>query len=343
MEHHPFLTRPARPAEKLMPGASPLQGFASAYGGAVSKFNAGRSAVTAAPPPGVGATARSTRQAMNPGEALNRCLAEMARRVAGRSDRMPDTTVSRLAGADAQFPVTPGLTELRRQTANLPAVVSRAVSDANRRTGNAVAATHPTWHQVRNLAGYLSEPIRVMARDAFASFTNIPIEDIQVVAWLDPRMAGGTPNSKTETDALFGWISCNGTRDDTAAVEAGNYRAETQLWRTQHHDFLIVRDFIEGQLVGQYVYGWSGGRSVHLEAATGNQARLNREPVQNDDDHWRRYSSNLRAQIEDLRKEYAPPAPPAAPDVTQWGECPPEKLEEGENLEPPGPGYNFDL
>ena len=229
-----------------------------------------RGQVQAAPPghsAGLVATAAALRN-VAPGAVASRCLGALAERFRGRRDRLNDEQAARMAGIGGQG-VGPaahvGPEEVRQQTRNLPVVVTRAVYDSRRAAGRNIAPFDPSFHQVRHLPGYLQEPIRAMGRDAFESFTPVPIEEIQVLAWLNPQSSPGSPNPKTDVEGLAGWVTQNGIREDAAVMESHGYKAETQLWRTAQHDFLLVRDSIDGQTMGLYVYAWAGGRGVHLE------------------------------------------------------------------------------
>jgi hypothetical protein len=271
----------------LRPAIGAGFGFAQPQGGAVAPARGpGRAPVgSGRQAPGRDAGAQATMRAMagmNPAQLLSRCFAQMAARVAARRDRVADADALRASGHGARRAEPGYVDEVRQRTANLPAVLSRAIHDPrNRERG--VQPFDPDWHQVRNLPGYLQQAIRVLGRDAFAGFTPVPIEDIQVVAWLDPRLAGGTPNPKSDLDQLSGWIRRNGAKDDEAVMNMGDYSVETQLWRTAEHEFLVVRDAIAGQQVGCYVYGWAGGRGVHLDDTGPRPALARRAPGEDEE------------------------------------------------------------
>jgi len=132
---------------------------------------------------------------------------------------------------------------------NLPAVISRQIAT----TGGEIV---PEWHMVKRLPGYLRNQVRAFGRLVLSQFTDTPIEDIQTVTTLT--------NDEIEVRALMAWIKANGIRDDRAEMDFGQtipgYRADVQIWNVKDYSFLLVKDF-----AGYYVYGWPGGRGVHLE------------------------------------------------------------------------------
>jgi hypothetical protein len=99
-----------------------------------------------------------------------------------------------------------------RNPQNLPAVLARDLIDPQRR--GSLPAVIPRWGEVRHLPGYLSTQIRALGRQVFTPFTDVPIENIHILAELDGR----GPNTKTEIDAMAAWIRVNGVRDDEAEI-----------------------------------------------------------------------------------------------------------------------------
>lgn len=133
---------------------------------------------------------------------------------------------------------------------NLPAVIRQEVAQ----TGGHV---DPEWHQVKHLPGYFQQGIRALGRSVFRQFTDTPIEDIQVLTTL------GNINPEQEVVGMMQWIRRNGARDDAAGIDFDQimpgYNADVSYWRTRDYSFLLVHDF-----AGYYVYGWQGGRGVHI-------------------------------------------------------------------------------
>lgn len=182
-------------------------------------------------------------------------------------------------------------------TRNLPAVINRALQQDNLRVV-------PQWSEVRHLPGYMVNQIRRLGRDVFRNFTNVPIEDIQIVTTI--------LSPETEVRGLMGWIQRNGVRDESVRMTFGNnvpnapagfgmeriggrragravanrardipnqggIEADVSLWHTENYSFLLVRDF-----AGCYVYGWAGGRGVHLENDAQQQIAVT--PAENNQD-----------------------------------------------------------
>lgn len=147
---------------------------------------------------------------------------------------------------------TDGATPEPTTPENLPAVMSSAVAAAGH------IPFEPEWHMVRHLPGYLQAPIRALGRQIFSPFTDTPIEDIQVLCTLT--------NPENEVKMMMSWIRKNGIRDDQAEMDFSNimpgYSANTQIWSTEGYQFMLVQD-----PMGYYVYGWPGGRGVHIGAA----------------------------------------------------------------------------
>lgn len=160
--------------------------------------------------------------------------------------------VARLGGADAEPDAPLRLAGPAPTTDNLPALINRDLQLAGGRQ-----RVDPEWHQVKHLPGYMQTAIRALARPVFRQFTDTPIEDIQMVCTI--------LNGERDTRGVMAWIRQHGARDDSAAFDFGatipGYTAEATLWRTKDFSFLLVRD-----LGGEYVYGWAGGRGVHLPA-----------------------------------------------------------------------------
>ena len=128
---------------------------------------------------------------------------------------------------------------------NVPAVISTAVADT--------LTQNPTWHQVKNLPGYVAKPIRAMGRQMFKNLTSTPLEDITVIANFG---GSGQPNSKAEINAVSNWVVENGQLiDDDIQWDFGptvpDYVADSKLYLAQGVRFLLVVD-----QYGKYIYAW---------------------------------------------------------------------------------------
>ena len=171
----------------------------------------------------------------------------------GMSDEISDEEAARRAGlGSAGAPATDGAVPEPVNPENLPSVISNALSKEG------PADFDPEWIQVRHLPGYMQSPIRALGRAVFGQFTDTPIEDIQVMTTLT--------NPQDDVKRMMGFIRQNGVRDDQARIDFSRvmpgYQAETQLWRIVGYEFLLVKD-----MMGYYIYGWPGGRGVHLPAS----------------------------------------------------------------------------
>ncbi len=171
----------------------------------------------------------------------------------GPNSSISDAQAARLSGRNSENENI-GIEEPNNQ--NLPAIISRALRADNLRAV-------PKWTQVRHLPGYLQNGIRGLGESVFKQFTKTPLEDIQIVS--------SVISGETEVRGLIGWIQRNGARDESVKLNFGatfgddqnGVEAGTSLWRTKDHSFLLVQDFS-----GYHVYGWVGGRGVHLQNAS---------------------------------------------------------------------------
>jgi len=238
--------RTARPAtEEALADRPAFDGFATAAGPVPA-----RRPGEAAPPaqmPGRQATHAATRQALR--NARQVAGMAMTAEAAAQRDVISDEEAARIAGYGDDAFADEGIPEPRTPEM-LPAVISRAVAE----TGDGLV--HPQWHMVRNLPGYLREPIRALGRPLFSQFTDTPLEDIQILTTI--------LNPDRELQALAGWIRRNGIMDDDPEIDFDRvfpgYKVKPQIWNVEGYTFLLMEDF-----AGRYIYGWPGGRGVHLE------------------------------------------------------------------------------
>jgi hypothetical protein len=143
--------------------------------------------------------------------------------------------------------------------ATLPAVIRREVG----RTGNRGVPV-PEWHLVRNLPGYLRSFIRGMGERIFRPFTDVPLDEIQVISTL--------LNSEKDVRSMMGFIAVHGRRSDTCELAfdrimpglmktadeltgkaLGGYRARVQIWNLAGWQFMFVQDH-----AGLYIYSYAG-------------------------------------------------------------------------------------
>lgn len=125
----------------------------------------------------------------------------------------------------------------------LPAIINKNLRAAGK--------TEVTFHQVKNLPGYISNAIRTLGKSLFSQFTTTPITDIQVVA----NFGGSGPNSKMEINALANYIIKNGAQVTDANIDFENimpgYTADIKIFDTNDVTFMLVKDF-----AGEYIYSW---------------------------------------------------------------------------------------
>lgn len=138
----------------------------------------------------------------------------------------------------------------RRKIETLPAIISTAIA---RTDENMII---PQWHQVRNLPGFSASAIRALGRQIFNLFTDVPVEDVQCCTTLS--------NDENEVKAMMAWIKKNGICNEKMKMDFDQvlpaYAPYVQAWDVEGYSFLLVKD-----PMGHYVYGWPGGRGVHLE------------------------------------------------------------------------------
>ena len=152
-------------------------------------------------------------------------------------DEISDEEAARNAGRDEDGGTQPV------DITTLPAVINQDIAAA----GN----VEPEWHQVKHLPGYLAKGIRAMGRQVFSTFTETPIDDIQVVA----NLGGRGPNEHRELNAVAGWLQKNAKQNTKGEMDfkrsLGDYDAEFAMYTAKDFTFLVVTDF-----AGQYIYSW---------------------------------------------------------------------------------------
>lgn len=159
-----------------------------------------------------------------------------------------------LASAEGDDPQPQQMPVVRVDRETLPAVISTAV-----------AVPEIEWHQVRNLPGYLKNAIRAMGRKEMAKRTNTPLEDIVTIAYLQPsgqRTADteSRPNTQAELVLVANYLRQHaqalGAPSTGHGPDIPGYRAEVREYLLQGIRFHVVRDFIDDNLVGHYIYAW---------------------------------------------------------------------------------------
>lgn len=131
---------------------------------------------------------------------------------------------------------------------NVPAVVNAAAKPGRR----------ADWHQIRHLPAQLMEPLRALGRQVFSNFTDVPVEDIQMLSTFM-----GCP--EREMRHMAHWIRSNGEKMDTADLDFGaivpGARSAVERFRAERVEFLLVKD--QG---GEYVYAWPAAAVPGIDA-----------------------------------------------------------------------------
>lgn len=174
-------------------------------------------------------------------------------------DVVSDDEARRIAGIDDAADLDdvgiepPGtdVVPFKPTTENLPAVINKEVAETN-------GKFFPEWRAIKHLPNYIQQPIRALGRQVFGQFTDTPIEDIMMIGTI------GNLNPERDVVGMMHWIRKHGIRDDAANIDFSRimpgYEADVSLWKTEDYSFLLVKDF-----AGYYIYGWAGGRGVHIE------------------------------------------------------------------------------
>lgn len=183
--------------------------------------------------------------------AANRAMAnpEIRRMAAGMNTAGIADEIDNAEAARRRGPAIAGYEPVPPNPENLPAIISREL------VVNGEEDFNPNWIKVRDLPGYMQTAIRALGRQIFRQFTDYPIEDIQMMCTLT--------HSEADVKRMTAFIRRHGMRDDEARIELTHimpgFETDVQLWRLAGEEFLLTRD-----IGGYYIYGWPGGRGVHL-------------------------------------------------------------------------------
>jgi hypothetical protein len=136
---------------------------------------------------------------------------------------------------------------LTTKTQNLPAVLSTELAR--------MSDVEPQWHAVKHLPGYLQSGIRAMGRSVFRAFTDVPIEEIQVLANMQNA---GQPNTQEELDAVVVFLQQHGQRSNELEIQfqekIPGYNIQLRAFKALGYTFLTGSD-----AYGKYVYSWASG------------------------------------------------------------------------------------
>ena len=141
------------------------------------------------------------------------------------------------------------LPSTRVNTQNLPAVAGQALQ--------AAGVQDPDFHKVSNLPGNMARAIRTLGKQLFRSFTRTDTDDI----WMVGNLNGQGPNSRSEVNAVAGWVRDSGERITQGDIDFDTtipgYSADIQQWRAGGIRWLLVRDEF-----GDYIYSWPESDSI---------------------------------------------------------------------------------
>ena len=239
-------------------------------------------------------------------------------------DEIPDDELNPNPEHGGEPDLTPGEPEVPVEPNTLPDLLHREVT---------VPGHEIEWHQVRNLPGYMKNAIRVIGRQQFRQLTRTPLEDITVIAHLnqpgmqqmighrggpggfDPRGRGageGNFNSMSELQQVVRWLDQNAQRLGDPGVEHPDipgYRSEIREYSALGVRFHVVRDFMDNNLMGYYVYSWPEADSVNSNNRGGNNDRAigqdrPRLPRRESTEMKIKNASYLAEQFESFKTEY---------------------------------------
>lgn len=125
-----------------------------------------------------------------------------------------------------------------------------------------VGEVNPQWTRLGDMPMYILGPIRRLAKDLFAQYTDTPLEQIEVVG----NFGGNGPNTDAEINSVSQWVLDHGQLESSDDVDFGQsmpgYSAQTRLFTTGERDFLLVKDDH-----GKYVYSWSTAPALSQDKA----------------------------------------------------------------------------
>lgn len=239
-------------------------------------------------------------------------------------DEIPDDELNPNPEHGGEPDLTPGEPEVPVEPNTLPDLLHREVT---------VPGHEIEWHQVRNLPGYMKNAIRVIGRQQFRQLTRTPLEDITVIAHLnqpgmqqmighrggpggfDPRGRGageGNFNSMSELQQVVRWLDQNAQRLGDPGVEHPDipgYRSEIREYSALGVRFHVVRDFMDNNLMGYYVYSWPEADSVNSNNRGGNNDRAIGQdrpqlPRRESTEMKMKNTNYLTEQFKNFKKEY---------------------------------------
>jgi hypothetical protein len=265
------------------------------------------------------ASAERTRNVrLNPNDQMRDYLGRIDQLDVGQ-DEIPDAELAPRANdpgyGEPEVPVEPN---------TLPDILHREVT---------VPGGEIEWHQVRNLPGYMKNAVRVIGRQHFGQLTRTPIEDITVIAHLNqpgmqqmighrggpggfnPQGPGaGADNftSMAEMQQVGRWLENNAQRLGDPGVEHPNipgYRAEIREYSAMGIRFHVVRDFMDNNLMGYYIYAWPEADSRNNNRGGNDNRSIGQDrprlPRRESTEMKMKNSSYLTEQFKNFKVKYA--------------------------------------
>jgi hypothetical protein len=265
------------------------------------------------------ASAERTRNVrLNPNDQMRDYLGRIDQLNIGQ-DEIPDAELEPRANnpeyGEPEVPVEPN---------TLPDILHREVT---------VPGGEIEWHQVRNLPGYMKNAVRVIGRQHFGQLTRTPIEDITVIAHLNqpgmqqmighrggpggfnPQGPGaGADNftSMAEMQQVGRWLENNAQRLGDPGVEHPNipgYRAEIREYSAMGVRFHVVRDFMDNNLMGYYIYAWPEADSRNNNRGANDNRAIGQDrprlPRRESTEMKMKNASYLTEQFKNFKVKYA--------------------------------------
>ncbi|MBI9080819.1 MAG: hypothetical protein JEY79_13905 [Pseudodesulfovibrio sp.] len=138
---------------------------------------------------------------------------------------------------------------------NLPVILSKAINEKPKVGELDLKGWEPKWTLVMHTPGYFQAGIRQLGRRIFSLYTDIPVEEIQLMSTLI--------QPDEDVKRMLKWIVVNSVRDLKAEIDFETsilgFAADMQIWSTEGYQFMAVKDY-----AGYYIYAWPGGRGVQL-------------------------------------------------------------------------------
>ena len=108
----------------------------------------------------------------------------------------------------------------------------------------------------------MSTAIRTLGRRLFRQFTNTPTDDIVMIG----NVQGRGPNTEAELRAVVGWLKNNAEKLSDGDIDFNQfmpgYHGNYIQYRADGTRFLVVKDGMNDETFGYYVYTWPDDASL---------------------------------------------------------------------------------